>query len=202
MASAGLLSGVVLVIFGGLLGRAGPLLVGMSTTGLVAAALTIAVAGLGVAMVALSSHQRRLPAALALAAVVTTVTVQYTVLSHPGPDPVESIAALVRADPDEGVPYGRYRVFVRNLVFYTGRPHVELASPEQVLEFLASPDRVLCVLAEADLEHARDNGAIAHEVGRVTYLNTGNLTLRTLLWPDPTLDLQTVVLVTNQARYR
>jgi hypothetical protein len=39
---------------------------------------------------------------------------------------------------------------------------------------------------------------MAHELGRVTYLNTGSLTLRTLIWPDPQTDLETVVLVTNR----
>jgi hypothetical protein len=89
-------------------------------------------------------------------------------------------------------------VFVRNLVFYSGRPHVELSSPGQVIAFLESTEPVLCVLGEADLQQVRAGGVTAHELGRVSYLNTGNLTMRTLLRPDPSTDLETVVLVTNR----
>ena len=139
------------------------------------------------------------PAALAGASVVTTLSLQYSVLSRPGPEPVERMAALVRAADSGDVPYGRYRVFVRNLVYYTGRPHVELITPEQLRGFLASPEPVLCVLPDTDLEQARADGATAYELGRVAYFDTGRLKLRTLLWPDPATDLQTVVLATNRA---
>ena len=108
------------------------------------------------------------------------------------------MAALIGAAGPDSVPYGRYRVFVRNLLFYTGRPHVDLASEEQVGVFLASTERYSGVIGEADLQQIRADGATAHELGRVAYLNTGNLTIRTLLWPDPSTDLETVVLVTNQ----
>ena len=108
------------------------------------------------------------------------------------------MAALLRAAGPESVPYGRYRVFVRNLVFYTGRPHVDLVSEEQVRAFLGSTDPVLCVIGEADLQQVRADGVTVHELGRVAYLNTGNLTMRTLMWPDPQTDLETVVLVTNR----
>jgi hypothetical protein len=35
-------------------------------------------------------------------------------------------------------------------------------------------------------------------LGRVRYLNTANLKFRTLLWPLPDQDLETVLLVTNR----
>jgi hypothetical protein len=54
------------------------------------------------------------------------------------------------------------------------------------------------VIGEADLQLARAGGVTAHEIGRVTYLNTGSLTIGTLLWPDPQTDLETVLLVTNR----
>ena len=58
---------------------------------------------------------------------------------------------------------------------------------------------VRCVLTAADLEEARAAGAEAYELGRVAYFNTGGLTLKTLLRPDPDTELQTVVLATNRA---
>ena len=198
LAAGGTASGVVLLLFGAGAARAGAVLGGGSPAAIHAAAALIALSGLAVALAALW-RQRLLPAALAGASVVTTLGLHYSVLSRPGPEPVEQMAALVRAAGPEDMPYGRYRVFVRNLLYYTGRPHVELVTAEQVQAFLASSEPVLCVLPEADLEQARAAGAAAYELGRVTYFDTGGLTLRTLLRPDPTSDLQTVVLATNRA---
>ena len=197
LAVAGAISGTVLVLFGVFVYRARGLLVGVSPGTVLAGAVLLGVSGLGVSVVAVSSRQRLMPGAIAIASVVATLTVQYVVLSRAGPEPVEEMAALVRAAGPESVAYGRYRVFVRNLVFYSGRPHVDMASAEQVLAFLRSTEPVLCVIGEADLERARAGGVTAHEIGRVAYLNTGNLTIGTLMWPDPSTDLETVVLVTN-----
>ena len=199
LAAGGTTAGVVLLLFGAAVARAGILLGDGSPASIRTAALLIALSGLGVVLAAMSSRQRLLPAALAGASVVTALSLQYSVLSRPEPEPVERMAALVRAAASGDVPYGRYRVFVRNLVYYTGRPHVELITPEQLRAFLASPEPVLCVLPDTDLEQARANGATAYELGRVAYFDTGRLTLRTLLWPDPATDLQTVVLATNRA---
>ena len=195
---AGALSGTVLVLFGVFVYRAQSLLAGVSGATVVTGAVLLVVSGLGVAVVAVSSRQRLIPVTVVVASVVSILTVQYVVLSRPGPEPVEKMAALLRAAGPESVPYGRYRVFVRNLVFYTGRPHVDLVSEEQVRAFLGSTDPVLCVIGEADLQQVRADGVTAHELGRVAYLNTGNLTMRTLMWPDPQTDLETVVLVTNR----
>ena len=199
LAAGGTAAGVVLLLFAAAVARAGILLGDGSPASIRTAALLIALSGLGVVLAAMSSRQRLLPAALAGASVVTTLSLQYSVLSRPGPEPVERMAALVRAADSGDVPYGRYRVFVRNLVYYTGRPHVELITSEQLRGFLASPEPVLCVLPDTDLEQARADGATAYELGRVAYFDTGRLKLRTLLWPDPATDLQTVVLATNRA---
>ena len=195
---AGAISGTGLVFFGVLVYRAQSLLAGVSPATVLTAAVLLVVSGLGVSIVAVSSRQRLVPITIVIASIVSTLTVQYVVLSRPGPEPVEEMAALLRAAGPESIPYGRYRVFVRNLVFYTGRPHIELVSEEQVRAFLGSTDRVFCVIGEADLQRARADGVTAHELGRVAYLNTGNLTMRTLIWPDPGTDLETVVLVTNR----
>ena len=198
LAVAGVTSGTVLVIFGALVYRAQSLLTGVSAGAVLTGAVLLAVSGLGVSVVAVSARQRLIPGAIAVAAVIATLSVHYVVLSRAGPEPVEEMAALVRAAGPETVSYSRYRVFVRNLVFYSGRPHVEMTTAEQVLAFLGSTEPVLCVLGEADLLRARADGASAHELGRVTYFNTGNLNIGTLLSPDPSTDLETVILVTNQ----
>jgi 4-amino-4-deoxy-L-arabinose transferase-like glycosyltransferase len=199
VAGAGLLSGAVLCLFGGLVYRAQSLLQGVSTAAVIGAVAGLVLSGGLIVLVAVSRRQHRLPQALAVAAVVSTLAVQYVVLSRPGPEPVQHVAALVRASTGATYPYGRYGVFVRNLVFYLERPHVDLASVAQVAAFLASAEPVLGVVAETDLEQVRSHGVALHEVGRVSYLNTGNLKLSTLLWPDPALHLQTIVLVSNRS---
>ncbi len=199
LAAGGTASGLVLLLFGAAVARAGVLLGDGSLAAVRIASALIALAGGGVAAAALSSRPRLLPAVMAVAAVVTALSLQYSVLAPPGPEPVERMAALVRGSGPGDMPYGRYRIFVRNLLYYVGRPHVDLFTPEQLHAFLASPDPVLCVLSAADLEQARADDATVYELGRVAYLDTGGLNLRTLLWPDPATDLQTVVLVTNRA---
>lgn len=199
VAGAGLLSGIVLCLFGALVYRAQSLLQGVSAAAVMGGVAGLVLSGGLVVLVAVSRRQHRLPGVLAVAAVVSTLAVQYVVLSRPGPEPVQDVAALVRASSGAEYPYGRYGVFVRNLVFYLERPHVDLASVEQVAAFLQSAEPVLGVVAETDLEQVRSRGVVVHEVGRVSYLNTGNLKLNTLLWPDPGVHLQTIVLVSNRS---
>ena len=198
LAAAGAISGSVLVLLGVLLYRAQPLLLGVSPAMVLVGSVLLAVSGLGVSLVAFSARQRLIPVAVVIGSVLATLTAQYIALTRPGAEPVQEMSALLRAAGAETIPYGRYRVFVRNLVFYTGRPHVDLSSQEQVQAFLESSEPVLCVLAEEDLRLARAHGVTAHELGRVEYLNTGSLTIRTLVWPDSSTDLETVVLVTNR----
>ncbi len=198
LAAGGTASGLVLVLFGAAVARFGVLLGDGLPAAVRIASVLIVLSGVGVALAALASR-RLLPAALAASTVVTALGLQYSVLPPPGPEPVERMAALVREAGADDMPYGRYRVFVRNLLYYVGRPHVDLFTPEQLHAFLDLPEPVLCVLPEADLEQARAAGAAAYELGRVAYLDTGRLQLATLLWPDPATDVQTVVLVTNRA---
>ena len=198
LAAGGTASGAVLLFFGAALARAGAVLDTGAPAAVRVAAVLIALSGLAAALTALR-RQRLLPAVLAGAAVVTTLSLQYSVLSRAGPEPVEQVAAMVRAAGPDGMPYGRYRVFVRNLLHYTGRPHVDLITPRQLRAFLASPEPVLCVLPHTDLVQARADGVPVYELGRVAYFDTGRLTLRTLLRPNPAADLQTVVLATNRA---
>ncbi len=198
VAVAGVLSGAVVVALGLFVYRAQDLFAGVSSTSVALAVSGIVASGGAVIVVALSRGQHRLPHAIVAAAIVSTLTAQYVVLSRPGSEPVEEMAALVRAAGPPDLPYGRYGVFVRNLVFYTGRPHVEVSSVDQMMTFMRSTDPVLGVVVEAHLEQMLDAGLDLHELGRVSYLNTGNLNFRTLLRPDPDTQLQTVVLVGNR----
>lgn len=196
--AAGVLSGLVLCAFGYLLYRAQVLLHGVSAEAVLGAVAGLLASGGLVALVAVSRRQHRLPQALVVGAVVATLSVQYVVLSRPGREPVQVMADLVQAASPASQQYGRYGVFVRNLVFYMERPHVDLSSVEQVAVFLRSSEPVLAVVAETHLRAVQASGVVFHELGRVSYLNTGNLRLSTLLWPDPARHLQTIVLVSNR----
>lgn len=196
--AAGVLAGLVVCTFGLLIFRAQILLQGVSAGAVMGAVGGLLASGGLVVLVAVSRSQHRLPHALVVAAVVSTLSVQYVVLSRSGQEPVQVMADLVQAVSPSAHPYGRYGVFVRNLVFYMERPHVDLSSVEQVAAFLQSNEPVFAVVAETNLEPVRAAGVVCYEVGRVSYLNTGNLRVSTLLWPDPAVHLQTIVLVSNR----
>ncbi len=206
-AAAGAAAGATVVLIGGLLYRARPLLVEWSAP--VTASVPLAILLIGGVVVAASAaawrqgtgavpRARGIPALVAAAAVVMAVGAHLVVLASPGPAPVERMAAMLAATRGAGEPYGRHRVFDRNLLYYAGAPHVELPVRQAAHDFLRSPGRVLCVLRAEDAALLRQDGLRLQRLGEVRYLNTGNLNLRTLLDPDPARYLQRVVLVANR----
>jgi hypothetical protein len=94
---------------------------------------------------------------------------------------------------------GTYRVFVRNLVFYTGIKQIDLSNLGELRDFLGRPDRVVAVVREEDLDTLRaQHGLAPTRLESVTYFNPAAVRLRTLLSPDPEKDLETVWLVSNR----
>ena len=202
-AAAGAAAGAVVAAIGGLLYRARPLLVEWGPAATLGVPAAVLLAGCAIAAAAVAAWRRparaaSLPAAVATAAVVLALGAHLVVLASPGPAPVERVAALLAAERGDGEPWGRHRVFDRNLVYYVGAPHVELWAPEAARGFLESSARVLCVLREEDAARFERGGLRLRRLGAVRYLNTGNLNLRTLLDPDPERYLQRVVLVANR----
>jgi hypothetical protein len=58
---------------------------------------------------------------------------------------------------------------------------------------------VLCVLPEDVLRPLeRQHGLKVRRLASVTYFNPSGVRLRTLLWPEPERDLETVWLISNQ----
>jgi 4-amino-4-deoxy-L-arabinose transferase-like glycosyltransferase len=157
--------------------------------------------GAALAVVAARRRWPRLPVLMPLAAATLLLTLQFGVLAGARPEPVEQMARLVGAYRVSNEPVGECAVFVRNLVFYAGyRQERELCAVDQhaAVAFLHSPGRVFLVVRQRDVASLRSAGATARELGRVDYVDTANVKLRTLLWPDPSRDIETVVLVTNQ----
>jgi 4-amino-4-deoxy-L-arabinose transferase-like glycosyltransferase len=192
--TAGLYAALALLLW-----RAQPLFIAAYEMVSLAAVVVLAAAAVALAWVALGRRWRQLPAVTSICAVALVLSVQFGALSGRRPEAVEQMASLVIAHRTQGEPVGEYQVFVRNLVFYTGFAHEELFNEARALDFVKSPQRVLLVIRASDLPRLESIAATAFtRLGEVRYLNTTNLKLRTLLWPLPDQDLETVLLVTNR----
>ena len=202
-AAAGVAAGVAVALIGASVWYARSLLIEQPGMVISYAAAVIATAG-GVAVAVTlraawkPSCVRAVPIAIAAASVVAATAAYTIVLSGSGPAPVERMASLVSDARQADEPYGRYRVFDRNLVYYVGTPHTELVSLEAVRDFLRSPERVLVVLRSDDAETLVRWGVRFTRIGDVSYVNTGNFNLRTFREPDPDRYVLTVLLVTNR----
>ncbi|MBM61602.1 MAG: hypothetical protein CL484_01490 [Acidobacteria bacterium] len=192
------IAGVVLILFGVLIFRAQILFPAADPTAVHLAATLTGVSGLGLLATAILPLGRLLTASFALASITATLSVHLLVFSNSQATPVEVMADWLNRPTLKALSYGRYQVFVRNLVFYTGRPHVDLVSEQQVKAFLKSEEQVLCIITESAAQRLIESKSEIYELGRLNYLNLGQLTIGTLLWPDPVRDLQTVLLITNR----
>jgi hypothetical protein len=133
-----------------------------------------------------------------MSAAATLVTLQFTFYSSGGPEPVQLMARQLLAT-RQGEPSGTYRMFVRNLVFYTGVKQNDLVNETEAAEFLRQPQRVLCVMPLTLVEGLqRDHGVQLHRLASFVYFNPSAVRLRTLFNPNPERALETVVLVSNR----
>ena len=180
-----------------LLFRARPLIVMVPTMFVLAAVVAIGVAALVALGAAIAPRARVVPGAIAIAGALVLGGLQYG-LSPAGRDPVQDMAALVaRHRADETV--ATHRVFVRNLIFYTGVKQIDLPTEEQVLEYLRSPRPVLCVIGADELARiTAPHGISTRVLGEVLYFNASAVKIRTLLDPDQERDLERVLLITNR----
>jgi hypothetical protein len=109
------------------------------------------------------------------------------------------MAALVVAERQQGEPVATFRVFVRNLVFYTRVQQDDLSTDDEVRAYFASPARVLCVLPADELARLQAGAPLpVRTLGEVLYLDASAVKLRSLFSPDPARDLERVLLVTNR----
>lgn len=199
LAACGTLSAVILLSLGLLLHRARPLLFALSPSLALVCTGIIIVGAIAVLVASWMPRRWALPVTLASAAISTLLALHYSVVSAADLEPVQQMARIYSSAHKGDEPSATYRVFVRNLVFYTGVQQVDLTEPEAVVEFLQQPRRVLCVMTRDDLaELERTHGVATRTLGSVQYFNPAGVRLRTLLWPDPENDLETVLLVTNR----
>src|SRR6185295_15427166 len=139
-------------------------------------------------------------------ATITLLVVQTSVLALGRPEPVEVVAAAIKAEPP-GATLCQCSAFGRNLTFYTHMPIVGAATDDEIAAVLSRPERVLAVVdlprltrLEARLQRAFPR------LAEVWFLDTAALKSATpdvktqtmLLHPEPLRDLQRVILIRNR----
>jgi 4-amino-4-deoxy-L-arabinose transferase-like glycosyltransferase len=192
-------SALVLLVLGALLHRGKPLLFAMAPSTGTIATLVVVVAGVGLLAVGWRRRPAWVPLAVAAASAATLLSVHYSVYSAAGIEPVQRAAAAFKQHWSGAEASGTYRVFVRNLIFYTGVKQTDLNDLPELAEFLSRPARVFAVVKEHDLAQLEaEHGLRPRRLERVTYFNAAGLRLRTLLHPDPDRHLETVWLVSNR----
>lgn len=195
--AATLTIGLLLIALSVLVYRAMPLVIMVDPSLVAAGAALILIAGAGVLAASLLIADRHLPLAVAVASALTLLGLQYG-LSPAGRDPVQEMSALVLKHRTGDEPLGTFRVFVRNLIFYTHVQRVDLPNEDAARAFLQRPGRVLLVITEDDLPRVTGSGIEVRRLAEVLYFNASAVKLRTLLSPDPERDLERVLLVTNR----
>jgi 4-amino-4-deoxy-L-arabinose transferase-like glycosyltransferase len=181
-----------------LLFRARPLIVTVPAVFVLAAVVVISIAAVVALASALAPRSRVVPAGVTLAGALVLAGLQYG-LSPAGRDPVQDMAALVNQQRTRHETVGTYRVFVRNLIFYTGIKQTDLPFEHHVVEFLRRPEPVLCVIGADELAQiSSQHGLTTRVLGEVLYFNASAVKLRTLINPDQQRDLERVLLVTNR----
>ena len=191
-------TGVLVLLLAAMVLRLRPALITVESWAPWVAAAAMAGVALALAAIAVTGRWRALPAAMAGTGLVVLLAVQFGALAGRRPEAVEVMARAVLDHRGAIERIGPYRVFVRNLVFYTRVRQDDLFDEAAAVRFLQSAERVLLVVRPTDLtliEHRA--GVTTRELARVTYLNTANLRLGSLLTPTTDL-LETVVLVTNR----
>lgn len=192
-------SAILLAAAGALLYRIGGLLEPVASWWSVAGPIAIAAAGLALLAAAWLVAPRRLPAVIAATSAIALLALYFSVYSGPGDEPVQQVARSVVAQRGHIAESATYRVLVRNLVFYAGFQQTNLESPDELVEFLRRPERVLCVLRRDDLDRVRpslDRAPIV--VAEAEYFNAAGLRLGSLLQPDRGRHLDHIVVVLNR----
>jgi 4-amino-4-deoxy-L-arabinose transferase-like glycosyltransferase len=196
--SAGVLMGAAMMLVGASVLRARPMLTAVdpawSPTG---PFVMIGCGALSIAAVVFLSPRVAL-ATLTASAAATLLAIQASVLSPGRPEPVETVAAAVRAQgPNQTI--CTCGAFTRNLIFYAHNRTVVGETDADAQRFLEQGDHALVVLESSVLERIQQRtGRRFPRLAEASYLNTNALRVDDLLDPDPDRKLQRVVLVRNR----
>ena len=193
------ISAAIFALLAFILARVQPVLITVPPAATWIGVAALALTALGLGYIAAARQWRSVPYAMTAAAAVLLMTIQFGALTGVRPEAVEMMADLVRANRHDTEPVGVYQAFVRNLVFYTRTRQTELYTEKDVVEFLHASGRTLLVISAEDLPQVESLvGTPLRRLGQVEYLNTANIRIGTLLFPDRAREIETVVLVSNR----
>ena len=190
------LGGAFLIAVAVMLYRARIVFLNIPETAILMVAAVSALGGVVVVMVSLTRVWRSAPGALAFAAAVTFAVLPYATFTSPRSSAVAEMAGLVREARTGDEAIGTFRVFVRNLVFYTHLKHTDLIHDEHVFDWLSKNPRALMVMPRFEADRLeRERGLKMTRLAERLYFDEGGIRARMLMQPDPERDLQRVVLV-------
>lgn len=192
------LSGAIVIALAALLWRAQPLLFAQPAGRVTAGIVALLAAGAAILALAASRRWRRATVAIAVAGAVIVLVLRLSILAQPDLDPVEQMAGQVLANRHGSETVASYHVFVRNLVFYTHVQQADLYTEDNLVAFLDTPDRVLCVMEDDDLAKVERRGLHPRRLAVLRYFDAPTAKIGSLLWPDPEKQLTTAVLVSNR----
>ena len=192
-----LLSGLFLLALATMIYRARPLFLNVYELNTVIVSGLIGAGGVAVIIVSLSGAWRSAPGLLAFATALSFAALPYGVIAPASESTVVQMAERVKRAHalQADVAIGTYKVFVRNLVFYTGLKHTDIIHDEHLHDWLSKHPRALIVMSKDDADRLAAGGLRLQRLEALPYFNEGGIKLRMMLWPDPATDLETVVLV-------
>ena len=199
---AATMAGLAIATLGGLLWRAVTVFESGGETLSIAGPATMTVIGVALAVATMFLPRRIVPAVIAVAAGAALVVFNVTLMAPNRPEPVEVIAAAIRAD-GQGRDLCACGALGRSLPFYSGMraviADVNSEHTDELTFYLENSRPGLLVVDERVLEQVeRRLGRTFQRLKSVTYLNTSIWQRgESLLAPDPR-HVQRVILVRNR----
>ena len=188
------LGGLFLTLLGVLLYRAQPLFIDVPPLGTLFVASVIALCGIAVIAVSFTGAWRSAPGMLAFATAIAFAVLPYGAVASSTHSPVVQMADRINAAYQPGDAIGTYKVFVRNLAFYTHRQHTDIIHDVHFRDWLVQHQHVLVIMPADDADRLEKSGWKMQRLAERRYFNEGALKVRMLLWPEPETDLERVVL--------
>ena len=127
--------GLFLLALALLVYRAQPLFLSVPPLNTLIVAIVIAGCGVAVVVMSFTSAWRLAPGMLAFATAIAFAVLPYGTLAAVANSTVVQMADRVRSVHREGEAIGTYRVFVRNLVFYTRLKHTDIIHDEHLADW-------------------------------------------------------------------
>ncbi len=141
----------------------------------------------------------QVPTRMAVTAAIVLLVMQFGALAGRRPEAVETVAAALRAERATGERVLVYRTLVRNLVFYSGTPVVEVFNDRQALDLLASQERLLIVGRAEDVLRLQGLSKLPFRaIASARYVDPATIRLATILSPLPRQDVATIMVAASR----